>query len=128
MALSKQMGVADGTLGRIKYGTGNPTVEVLDQIGAFFKIPAWRLIQPAGTEDRQLPNVDVALLTNVLREVQGLFREYRRVPSEEQLAAAVAYVYGQAAEGKRLDEASQAVASLLERAGDQTFEINHLRG
>jgi hypothetical protein len=30
--LSRQMQVADGTLGRIKYGTGNPTIEVLDQM------------------------------------------------------------------------------------------------
>lgn len=46
LALSKQMGVADGTLGRIKYGTGNPTVEVLDQIADYFRIPAWQLLKP----------------------------------------------------------------------------------
>jgi transcriptional regulator with XRE-family HTH domain len=44
--LSRQMKVADGTLGRIKYGTGNPTVEVLDQIAHFFKIDTWRLLMP----------------------------------------------------------------------------------
>ncbi|WP_186137361.1 helix-turn-helix domain-containing protein [Burkholderia gladioli] len=46
LELSRQMGVADGTLGRIKYGTGNPTVEVLDQIASFFKIETWRLLLP----------------------------------------------------------------------------------
>ena len=46
LALSKHMGVADGTLGRIKYGTGNPTVEVLDQIADFFKMPSWQLLKP----------------------------------------------------------------------------------
>ncbi|HDR9028733.1 TPA: helix-turn-helix transcriptional regulator [Burkholderia vietnamiensis] len=46
LELSRQMQVADGTLGRIKYGTGNPTVEVLDQIARFFKIDAWRLLMP----------------------------------------------------------------------------------
>lgn len=44
--LSRQMKVADGTLGRIKYGTGNPTVEVLEQIARFFKIEAWQLLMP----------------------------------------------------------------------------------
>lgn len=46
LELSKRMGVADGTLGRIKYGTGNPTVEVLDQIAGFFNIRTWQLLKP----------------------------------------------------------------------------------
>jgi transcriptional regulator with XRE-family HTH domain len=45
--LSKQIQVADGTLGRIKYGTGNPTVEVIEQIARFFKIEPWQLLVPA---------------------------------------------------------------------------------
>lgn len=40
------MGVADGTLGRIKYGKANPTLDVVDQIAHYYRIPAWRLIQP----------------------------------------------------------------------------------
>ncbi|WP_155122879.1 hypothetical protein [Burkholderia ubonensis] len=44
--LSKQIHVADGTLGRIKYGTGNPTVEILESIARFFKIEAWQLLVP----------------------------------------------------------------------------------
>jgi transcriptional regulator with XRE-family HTH domain len=44
--LSKQMKVADGTLGRIKYGTGNPGVEVLEQIARFFRIETWQLLAP----------------------------------------------------------------------------------
>lgn len=44
--LSRQMKVADGTLGRIKYGTGNPTIEVLDQIAQFFKVDAYNLLMP----------------------------------------------------------------------------------
>lgn len=50
LELAKRMGVADGTLGRIKYGTGNPTVEVLDQIASFFKIPTWSLLKPKDGE------------------------------------------------------------------------------
>jgi len=44
--LSKLMGVADGTLGRIKYGTGNPNVETLQQIAKFFRFDTWQLLVP----------------------------------------------------------------------------------
>ncbi|WP_244116539.1 helix-turn-helix transcriptional regulator [Burkholderia gladioli] len=44
--LSKAMGVADGTLGRIKYGDGNPTAEVIEKIATFFKIEPWQLLYP----------------------------------------------------------------------------------
>lgn len=43
---SKVMGVADGTLGRIKYGTGNPTLESLDQIANYFRVRTWELLTP----------------------------------------------------------------------------------
>jgi len=44
--LSRLMGVADGTLGRIKYGSGNPNVETVEQIARFFKYDAWQLLVP----------------------------------------------------------------------------------
>lgn len=44
--LSKQMDVADGTLGRIKYGSGNPNVETLAQIARYFKFEPWQLLVP----------------------------------------------------------------------------------
>lgn len=49
--LAKRMGVADGTLGRIKYGKGNPTLEVVDQIARYYRVPAWRLIQPVAVRE-----------------------------------------------------------------------------
>lgn len=42
--LSKQMGVADGTLGRIKYGNGNPNVETVETIARFFRYQPWQLM------------------------------------------------------------------------------------
>lgn len=53
LELAKRMGVADGTLGRIKYGKGNPTLEVVDQIARYYRVPAWRLIQPKGVRETQ---------------------------------------------------------------------------
>lgn len=61
--LSKRMGVADGTLGRIKYGTGNPTIEVLDQIAGFFRIPTWELLKPTEPESLASAIGELAKLT-----------------------------------------------------------------
>ena len=46
MALARRMGVSDGTLGRIKYGTANPTVEVIDRIARHFRVKPWELLCP----------------------------------------------------------------------------------
>lgn len=46
LELARQMKVGDGTLGNIKYGKGNPTVEVLEQIARFFNLEAWQLLVP----------------------------------------------------------------------------------
>jgi transcriptional regulator with XRE-family HTH domain len=44
--LSREMKVADGTLGSILYGTGNPTVEILEAIARFFELETWQLLSP----------------------------------------------------------------------------------
>lgn len=46
MELAKRMDVADGTLGRIKYGKGNPTIDVLDKIARYFRMQPWELLIP----------------------------------------------------------------------------------
>lgn len=67
MDIAKRMGVADGTLGRIKYGTGNPTIEVLDRIAHYFRVEPWELLRPTDAKN--------------LREQQGdyLGAEHRRL-------------------------------------------------
>jgi len=42
--LSKQMDVADGTLGRIKYGNGNPNIQTVESIATFFRVQPWQLL------------------------------------------------------------------------------------
>lgn len=46
MDVARRMGVADGTLGRIKYGTANPTVDVVDRIARYFRVEPWELLRP----------------------------------------------------------------------------------
>lgn len=48
MELSRRMEVADGTLGRIKYATGNPQLDNLVQIAGFFKVRPWQLLVKDG--------------------------------------------------------------------------------
>lgn len=48
LELSRKMDVADGTLGRIKYGTGNPQLDNLCQIADFFKLSPWQLLLKDG--------------------------------------------------------------------------------
>lgn len=42
------MDVADGTLGRIKYATGNPQLDNICQIAEFFKLSPWQLLVKDG--------------------------------------------------------------------------------
>jgi transcriptional regulator with XRE-family HTH domain len=44
--LSREMKVADGTLGSIQYGKGNPTLEVIETIAKFFGLETWQLFCP----------------------------------------------------------------------------------
>lgn len=44
--LSREMAVADGTLGSIQYGKGNPTLEILESIARFFNLETWQLLCP----------------------------------------------------------------------------------
>lgn len=79
LELAKRMGVADGTLGRIKYGKANPTLDVVDQIASYYRIPAWRLIQPA----RDRVKEDPACYSEVVREIIELVSA---MPAEKQHA------------------------------------------
>lgn len=46
LELAQRMGVSDGTLGRIKYGTANPTIDVVDRIARYFRVEPWQLLKP----------------------------------------------------------------------------------
>lgn len=54
--LSREIGIADGTLGRIKYGTGNPTVDVLERLAAAFGIEPWILLADPSILEMTLKN------------------------------------------------------------------------
>lgn len=110
--LSRKMGVADGTLGRIKYGTGNPTVEVLDQIANFFKVPTWELLAPKEAKaTKRAQGLDTSLLSSAVTISLRAFRKAKRSPTDDGIAAAVTFVYVHAMSGKSLKD----IATLVDR-------------
>lgn len=122
--LSRQMGVADGTLGRIKYGTGNPTIEILDQIGDFFRVPSWQLLKPEDAPDESASAaLDTNLLARSLTASLRTFHELHRTPSDDQLAAATVFVYTHALKGKRMDEAADLVKKQIEKAKESAIDF-----
>lgn len=87
LTLSKQMKVADGTLGRIKYGNGNPNIETLEAIARFFRIEPWQLLvdgfdlkaPPAILSSAQAPDgltLDEQALVRALRSLREPERSY----------------------------------------------------
>lgn len=82
LTLSREIGVADGTLGRIKYGNGNPTLDVLQRIADAFHVEPWMLIAPVEIGISRSRAVDqMASLSQADRELVGaLIERLRRRP------------------------------------------------
>lgn len=82
LTLSKEIGVADGTLGRIKYGSGNPTLDVLQRIADAFQIEPWMLIAPAEVGINRTRAVDqMASLSQSDRQlIDAIVERLRRRP------------------------------------------------
>lgn len=49
--LAARMGIGDKTLGFIKAGTGNPTLENIAKVAAFFRVQPYELLRPHGNAD-----------------------------------------------------------------------------
>lgn len=49
--LAARMGIGDKTLGFIKAGNGNPTLESVEKVAMFFRVAPWELLRPAEAED-----------------------------------------------------------------------------
>lgn len=72
------MGVADGTLGRIKYGKANPTLDVVDQIANYYRIPAWRLIQPESERVGETPAEYSQVVRSIIERVTEMTVDKQR--------------------------------------------------
>lgn len=44
--LASRIGIGDKTLGFLKSGTGNPTLENITKVASYFKLQAWELLKP----------------------------------------------------------------------------------
>lgn len=77
--LARRMRVADGTLGRIRYGTANPTIDVLERIARYFRVKPWELLRPVDTS----PEDDA---THLSEWVAGLWEEIDSLNEQQQRA------------------------------------------
>ncbi|WP_187313360.1 helix-turn-helix domain-containing protein [Lysobacter capsici] len=48
--LAARMGIGDKTLGFIRSGTGNPTLENIAKVAAFLRVKTWELLVPAADQ------------------------------------------------------------------------------
>ena len=48
--LAERIGIGDKTLGFIRGGNGNPTLESIEAVARFLRIPVWQLLRPATDE------------------------------------------------------------------------------
>lgn len=101
MDLAKRIGVGDGTLGRIMYGTGNPGVDTLVQLANYFHVEPWELLFPADghvaavseVRDQQPINIDVDALTDAIEWVNKALDEADLTVSKRKRSRAIALVY-----------------------------------
>jgi transcriptional regulator with XRE-family HTH domain len=116
LAISKRIGVGDGTLGRIAYGTGNPSLETLVQLATFFRVKPWELLMPPdGLRSASTPAspVQTELLAESLRLLAEAQAESRTKLDPNLHATFAATVYRQLERNLGTDHAKNVVADLL---------------
>lgn len=136
-ALSRKSGVGQSTLSKILNVKDpenmNPRASTIDRLATYFGFPGWQLLIPDLPDDVLFSRsrepglapitssgagIDPALLSSCIQTAMTAFRNQRRVPNDQHLAAAAAYVYAHVSTGRRMKDAEKAVQQLLEKAGD----------
>lgn len=124
--LAKRAGVSQRAVGYlINYKDAqdrHPTTQTVEAVARAFGLQAWELMKPTGSSRRSTapapPAIDASLLAGAIQAAIDAFRSKKRMPDDQQLAAAAAYVYAHVSTGRRMKDAEKAVQKLLEKAGD----------
>lgn len=98
MSLAKKMGVGDGSLGRIMYASGNPSLETIVQVAQYFRVAPWQLIapEPEAGQVREGPasyTVDEDALAQAIDWVTTALDEADLTIPKKKKARAIALVY-----------------------------------
>jgi transcriptional regulator with XRE-family HTH domain len=94
--IATRMGVGDGTLGRILYGTANPSLETLDQIASFFRVSVVDLLSSAEKTPQvrdSASEIDDVRLSDAIDAVSKLLDHEGLALPRSLFARAVALVY-----------------------------------
>lgn len=120
--MAARMKIGDKTLGFLKAGTGNPTLESISLVAKFFHRQPWELLKPKGAgSSAEAPAIDVALLNRALETALAQFHAHGWMPATHQIAAAAGFVYQHVQQGQSWKAAEQAVGDLLKRHGSGAF-------
>lgn len=130
--LAEASGLSQAGIGYLlRYKDGqdrHPTTETIDGLAKAFELDAWQLFVPnlpmtglslrhAANAKPPAPSMDSKLMAKCVVTAMEVFRAARRVPSDQQLAAATSFVYTHVTSGKRIKDAEKAVKDMLTRAG-----------
>lgn len=123
--LASRMGIGDKTLGFLKAGTGNPTLENIVKVARFFRKEPWQLLKPKDQQSEAASDhpVDIELLVESMAAAQRTFHDMDRNPSNQSLAAATVFVYTHAIKGKRMDEAADLVRKQIEKTKESAIDF-----
>lgn len=111
LTFSKEVGIGDGTLGRIKYGVGNPTLEVLERLGEFFAVEPWQLLAPDLGQDL-LPRHRLDRTATVSELTAAMAQHLEDKPALRDLVTALVLRYeSDPSEGDRIAEAIKTLVS-----------------
>lgn len=75
----------------MKYGTGNPTLEVLCGVAAFFRVQPWQLLAPNGPHQKLTDGADAGMSPEAQRLVAAI-RAADGIPGSDKMFAALTQV------------------------------------
>jgi len=152
--LGRKSGVAQRTISTLLDVANpeaiNPRARTIEQLAAYFGVPAWQLLVPdlpmdmlrskqlGVTIDQKVPagakaapgstpSVDARLLSQCLDTAFSALRAKRRVPTDDTLAAAAAFLYAHVVAGRQMKDVAREVKALLDSVGLEGAEAAFLQ-
>lgn len=125
--LAARMGISDKTLGNVRAGEGNPTLDTVAAVAAFFKLKPWQLLVPLAEQQSQPVGQSQALglepvkLALALKVVEGAIADSgKRVPHAFKATMLKrTYESPHPVTADNADSVQAALAGLLETIGDE---------
>jgi transcriptional regulator with XRE-family HTH domain len=120
--LAKRSGVSKSAIGNLlnyrDEHDGHPSTRIVEQLAAPFGLQAWEMLRPADAEYSGVSEpepLDISLLTAALAESVSLYRELKRLPTFDDIAAAAVRLYTEVQTGIPMRRAAAQVTRDLDQ-------------